>query len=65
MKDKGLCLSLMEPIETIIGDHTLIKMSIHNESATKPMKSFRRDWTKYSNITKKLHVTHSGELNTE
>ena len=38
----------LEPVETIIGDHSLVVMSLRNEKRESPVVSYRRDWSKYS-----------------
>ena len=40
----------LKPVETIIGDHSLISMSLLNEKMAKPDISFRRNWSKYSKV---------------
>ena len=40
----------LKPVDTIIGDHSLITMSLLNEKMPKPDISFRRDWSKYSKV---------------
>ena len=38
----------LQPVETIIGDHSMLLMSLRNEKKISPTVSHRRDWSKYS-----------------
>ena len=48
---------MLSLIETIIGDHSLISMSLRNEKKSTPVISYRRDWTKYSKEKLILELT--------
>ena len=48
---------MLSLIETIIGDHSLISMSLRNEKKSSPVFSYRRDWTKYSKEKLILELT--------
>ena len=41
-------VSNLEPIDTVIGDHSLIIMNLENEGKLDPVISYPRDWSKYS-----------------
>ena len=38
----------LEPVEAIVGDHSLITMSLRNEKREPPNVSYRRDWSRYT-----------------
>ena len=38
----------LEPVETIVGDHSLITMSLRNEKREPRNVSYRRDWSRYT-----------------
>ena len=46
--DDVMNISDLQPVETVIGDHVLIKMTLDDEGMNEQVISYKRDWTKYS-----------------
>ena len=41
-------ISQLAPVETVIGDHSLITILLRDDKKMKPIISYKRDWSKYS-----------------
>ena len=43
--DDVMNISDLKPVETVIGDHVLIKMTLDDEGINEQVISYKRDWT--------------------
>ena len=58
------CIYNLAPVDTVVGDHCLITMSINIVNKHSPSISFRRDWSEYTK-DKIVHALSAYNLNWE